>query len=137
MANFVYKKAKESLLKGEITALSSNFKVLLIDTTYYVADQTNDQYVSEINTAAVKGRSENLSNITTSNGIFDANAALVPLHDGSAFSAIALYQVGNSDSNSRLIFYIDSSESLPYLGNASTVPVTIYWSETSTKILSL
>lgn len=137
MANFIYKKAKQSFLRGEINAALNNFKVLLIDTTHYIANQSIDQYVSDIDPAAIKSRSENLSNITTTDGILNASNANISNHDGSAFSAIIMYQVGVADASSRLIFYIDSSENLPYLGNAVSVPVTISWSSSSTKILSL
>ena len=137
MANFVYKKAKESLLKGEIDVALNNFKVLLVDTVNYTANQSIDQYVSDINSSAIKSRSENLSGITTADGILDANNADVLNHDGSAFSAVVLYQVGVADASSRLISYIDSSENLPYLGNDFSLPITIYWSDTNTKILSL
>jgi len=137
VANFVYKKAKESLLKGEIDAALNNFKVLLIDTVSYTANQSIDQYVSDINSSAIKSRSENLSGITTIDGILDANDAEILNHDGSAFGAIILYQIGAADTSSRLIFYIDSSENLPYLGNDFSLPITIYWSSTNTKILSL
>jgi len=137
MANFVYKKAKESLLKGEIDVALNNFKVLLVDTVSYTANQSIDQYVSDINSSAIKSRSENLSGITSVDGILDANDASIPDHDGSTFSAIVLYQVGAADASSRLISYIDSSENLPYLGDGISRPVTIYWSDTDTKILSL
>lgn len=136
MANFIYKKAKQSFLEGEINAALNDFKILLIDTDNYVANENTDQYVSNINPSAIKWRTENLPNITTTDGILDADNMVISDYQGAAFDAIVLYQVGVTDSNSRLVFYIDSSENLPYLGYGLPAPVTIYWSNTNTRILS-
>lgn len=136
MANLVYTKAKESLLNGAINTSSSNYKVLLLDTSLYAVNISSDQYVSDIPSSAIKGRSLNLNNVTSTNGILNADDVTIS-HDGSAFQALALYQVGSSDSNSRLIIYIDNSTGLPFEGNNSSISITIFWSDTVNKILSL
>lgn len=136
MANAVYTKAKQSLLNGEINTSSSNYKLLLLDKALYTVNISTDQYVSEIPSAAIKGASNNLSNISSTNGVLDADDVTVS-HDGSAFDAIVLYQVGSSNSNSRLILYIDNSDGLPFEGSNSSLSITIFWSNTVNKILSL
>lgn len=70
MANFVYTKAKESLLKGEINTNSSNYKVALIDSGNYTPNVSTDQYFSQIPSNAIVGLSENIENITSTNRSF-------------------------------------------------------------------
>jgi len=136
VANAVYTKAKQSLLNGEINTNSSNYRVIFLDTNIYTPNMSSDQYVSDIPSNAIKAVSENLNNVTSTNGVLDADDLNVQ-HDGSAFEAMIIYQVGSSDSNSRLIVYIDDSEGLPFAGSNSSLAITIFWSNTISKILSL
>lgn len=136
MANAVYVKAKQSLLNGEINTSSSNYKVLLLDKDLYTVNLSTDQYVSDIPSNAIKGTSNNLSNVTSTNGILDADDISIS-HNGSSFNAMAMYQVGSSNANSRLIMYIDNSDGLPFEGSNSSIAITIFWSDTVNKILSL
>jgi hypothetical protein len=70
-------------------------------------------------------------------GIVDGDDVIVDSYNGGTFEAIAFYQVGSSDSDSRLIFYIDTSEGLPYIVTANNTTVTILWSNEINKILSI
>jgi len=136
VANAVYVKAKQSLLNGQINTSSSNYKVLLLDTNIYTPNMSSDQYVSDIPPSAIKAVSENLNNVTSINGVLDADNLDIQ-YDGSAFQAMVIYQVGSSNSNSRLIVYIDDSEGLPFTGSNSGLAITIFWSNTISKIFSL
>ncbi len=136
MANFVYTKAKESLLKGEINSSSAQYRVALIDSSKYSPNQLTNQFLSEISANAIVAISENIQNVTNTNGVLDANDITIS-YDGAAFDSIVLYQVGSSNSNSRLLFYIDSSTGLPFEGSNSSLSVTITWSNETTKILAL
>ena len=137
MANFIYKKAKQALLNGDIAVDTNDLKILFIDTTTYTANQNTDQFVSDIASSAIKARSAALTNKTTTNGVLDADDVQVASYPGSAFDAIVLYQLGSSDLDSRLIFYIDTSDGLPFDGSNSALGVTINWSNDSNKILSI
>lgn len=137
MANFVYKKAKEALLNGEINVLTDQLKVLLLKNPEYTPDQNTDQYVADIPSNGIVRRSEAITSVTSTNGILDADNVTLTEYDGSSFDAIALYQYQPSDSNARLIFYIDTSDGLPYAGLNTVSSVTIFWNEESTKILSI
>jgi len=53
MANFVYKKAKEALLNGQINVLSDQLKVLLLKKPDYTPNQDIDQHVSDIPANAI------------------------------------------------------------------------------------
>ena len=136
MANLVYGKAKTGLLKGLINTSASQYAVLLVDKSLYTINAVNDEFVSDIPISAIKTRTGNISGITVNNGVLDASDLTV-IHQGGYFDAIICYQVGNTDANSRLFFYIDSSTGLPYTGSNSSSSVTIIWSNTVSKILSL
>ena len=136
MANFVYKKAKESMLSGEINLSANSLKVAFVDTSLYTPNQDTDEFLSIIPTAAKKYRSEPLSNVSNDLGVLDADDLTI-VYDGSSFNAIVFYQYGTTDSNSRLIAFIDNSEGLPFAGTAEASPITIQWNNTSTKIISL
>lgn len=136
MANFVYGKAKQSLLNGQINVLSNSLKILLVDSSY-VPSANSDEYVSNINPTYIKNRSAIIQNVTNTLGVLDADDITILEHDGVAFKAIVLYQNGASDSDSRLIAYIDTSIGLPFAGVNFSLPVTIIWSNDLSKILSL
>ena len=136
MANFVYTKAKQSLLRGEINSSSSNYKVALINSDNYSPNISVDQYFSDIPANAIVGISDNIQNVSSVNGVLDGDDVSIA-HDGAAFDSMVVYQVGSSNSNSRLFFYIDSSPGLPFEGSNSSLSVTITWSDTASKILAL
>ena len=136
MANFVYAKAKQALLNGQINVSASNYKVALLNSNNYTPNTATDEYVSSIPANAIVSRSNNITNITNVNGVFDADDVSIS-HDGTSFNAMVIYQVGSSDSNSRLFFYIDTSTGVPFEGSNSSLTVTINWSDTANKILAL
>ncbi len=136
MANFVYKKAKESMLSGEINLSTNSLKVAFIDTSLYTPNQSTNEFLSDIPTLAKKYRSEPLSNVSNDLGVLDADDLTI-VYDGAPFNAIVFYQYGTTDSNSRLIAFIDNSEGLPFAGTAESSTMTLQWNNTSTKIISL
>lgn len=137
MANFIYKKAKESLLNGEFNLSSNTLKLLLVDKSLYTPNEDSDQYISSIPANAIKKRSNTIANVVNSLGVLDADNVSINDYNGQYFDAIILYQSGTSDSNSKLIFFIDTSSGLPFAGSNTNTPVTIIWSDSNTKILSI
>jgi hypothetical protein len=137
MSNFVYGKAKESFFKGEINLLNNSIKTLIIDSSQYSVSQNLHQFVSDIPVAAIKYRSTSLQNKIINLGTFDADDVLIPDYPGNAFDALIIYQAESTDSNSKLLFYIDNAVGLPFTGSISTSPVTIVWDNGSNKIISI
>ena len=45
MANFIYKKAKESMLSGELNLVSNSLKVAFLDTSLYTPNQNTDEFL--------------------------------------------------------------------------------------------
>jgi hypothetical protein len=136
MSNFIYSKTKEAILNGEINFSSDNFKVLILNTNY-TANQNSDQFLSHIPPSSIVYSSNNLQNITNTLGVIDGDDIFFNISSNVTFSSIVMYKVKTLDSNSRLIFYIDSSPGLPYPGSIDGSGVTIAWSNTFNKILSL
>jgi hypothetical protein len=137
MANFIYGKAKQALLNGQINFSASNYKLLLINSSLYTPSQNSDEFVSNVNTSAITARSDNISSITNVLGVLDADDVNIASYSGGSFQAVVLYQVGSTDSSSRLVFYIDTGIGLPYTLTNQNVPITINWSNALTKIISL
>jgi len=137
MANVVYAKAKQALLEGDLDLTGGTLKVLFIRKSLYTPNFTTNQYVSDIPSEAVVFRTANIANVTAQNGVLDAADVLEESYVGGAFDGIVLYQVGSSDSNSRLIFFIDQSEGLPFTGGSDPLLLTLQWNNQSGKILSL
>jgi len=137
MANTVYAKAKQALLEGDLDLTGQSLKVLFIKKSLYTPNFLTNQYVSDIPPEAIVFRTSDLSGVTAQNGILDATDLLEDSYLGTAFSAILLYQVGTSDSNSRLIFFIDESEGLPFTGTGESLLLTLQWNNEPGKILSL
>ena len=136
MANFIYTKAKNALLKGDLD-LENSIKVLLVNTSIYTANQSSDEFVSDIPSNAVVYTSSPLSNKSINAGTFDADDLLLDNYDGTAFQALVLYQLGSNNASSRLISYIDDSEGLPFPGTDDPLLLTLQWDNTNTKIISL
>ena len=136
MSNFIYGKAKEAMLNGQINVASNSLKVLLVNNSYTPSINTH-QYVSDINSSYIVNRSGVIQSVTNTLGVLDASDIVISEHDGSAFKAVVLYQNGTSDSNSRLISYIDTSAGLPFTGVNFSLPVTIFWNNSFSKIISL
>jgi hypothetical protein len=136
MANFIYKKAKEAFLNGDIDVNANQLKVLFLKNSEYTPNQNTDEYVSAVPANAIVARSEAITSISSENGILDADDLTITNYSGAAFDAFAMYQHHASDAQARLIFYIDTSSGLPFEGSNSVSSVTIFWSDESTKILS-
>lgn len=136
MANFIYKKAKEGMLNGQIDIDSTNLKVVFIDTSKYSANQNTNQFLSDIPSNARVHTSLALGNVSTTLGVLDADDIAVT-YDGLSFQAIVVYQTGSTDENSRLISFIDTSEGLPFAQTSESVALSIQWDNTSTKIITI
>lgn len=136
MANFIYTKAKEAILNGEFDFTDNSFRVLFT-TNSYTPNQNTNQFVSDIPSAGIAVRVPVLQNVTNVSGTVDADDITFTLPANTSIIAMVFYKVGVSDADSRLLFYVDTADGLPYAGSGEEVSVTIAWNNTSTKILSI
>ncbi len=133
MANSLYPKAKEAFLNADIDMLVDTITIALIDTGEYTYNATHE-YRSDISNNAVIA-SINLSNKTTTNGVFDADDATFTSVTGANCEALIIFQNTGTQSTSRLIAYIDSATGLPILPNGGDI--TVAFSSGSNRIFSL
>lgn len=135
MSNFVYTKAKEAILTGDVNFSTDQFKVLFLSSNY-VSDQNNDEFVSDISNYIVY-RSEPLTGVVNALGVLDANDIIINNYPGDAFTSIAIYINTGSDATSRLVAYIDDSPGIPFAGVATPITLSIAWNNGPTKIIAL
>lgn len=136
MANALYGKGKESLLKGEIDLVNAEAKVLLVASSYAV-DIDNHQFVSDVGLSNIVNRSDKLDNATVTLGVFDAENETIEDYGNSGFHYLIIYIDSGDDTTSRLLVYIDTATGLPVTSTDNTISITIQWSDLASKIFAL
>ncbi len=126
MANFVYGKAKQGILNGYFNFGSNNFKIALVKNTY-TPSQNIHEFVSDITNEKIAFRTENIPNLTNTLGVVSSQDFVFTLPANTAFNAAVIYQVGSSDSNSRLLSYTDTATGFPFTGSQNSVIVSFDW----------
>lgn len=76
MANFVYAKCKDSILKGLIDFNSDSIKILIVNNTY-TPNQNADEFISDIPVNSRLSSSSALSNKVIANGVLDASDLVI------------------------------------------------------------
>lgn len=112
MANALYPKGKKKILDADIDLLTDTIKAMIVDgadETYNAADE----FVSDIASAGIVGRSNALTGKTTTGGLFDADNGVVPSASGDPIEVVVLYKDTGSDATSPLIAWMDVSSYSP------------------------
>lgn len=136
MSNFIYGKAKQALLNGQINVLTNQLKLLILKNNY-IPNINNHEYVSDINSSSITARSSALQNVSNTLGVLDADDIEILNYSGEAFNSVVIYIDSQNDASSRLLCYIDTSSGLPFFGVNATSTITIAWNNDSNKIISL
>jgi hypothetical protein len=134
MANALYVTAKNRFLTGALNWTAATIKVVLIDRTYYTADVTADEFLSDIPAPARTATSAALTTKTATAGVASADNVLITSVTGQV-DALVIYQDTGSEASSPLIAYIDTSSGLPILMNNGDF--NIQWNTNTAKIFSL
>ena len=137
MANFLYSKAKEDFLGGNLNMSSNTITLALVDTNIYLVSDSHEDRADIPNTAIVL--EANLTNKTINSGIFSADDVLFTgVTAANTAEAIVLYHTDTQggQSSSRLIMYIDEANGLPTATGVG-INVNIQFSNELTKIFSL
>lgn len=108
--DFIYDRARQAFLEGNIAWLSANIKAVLVDTGAYTPNQATHEFLSDIPVGARIATSGNLTGKTSTNGVADADD--VVLSDvspaGVSVEATVLYVDTGAAGTSRLICFLDS-----------------------------
>lgn len=122
MANAVYPKFKEALLKGDVDLDTATLAVALIDLADYTYNAAHDFY-DDVSAAAVA--TVNLASVTTTNGLIDAADAVFTSVTGDVSEALILYINTGSAATSRLVAFFDTGVTgLPVTPNGANINIT-------------
>lgn len=135
MANELYSTAKQKFLQGTIDMEDDDIKVILIDTSDYTVDIDVDEFLDDIDGDAIVATSGNLSNVSVTLGVVDADDTTFTEVSGDPVDALVMYKDTGSSATSPLILYVDDAAGLPITPTGDDI--TIQWSSSSTKIFSL
>ena len=135
MANAVYDKARKAFLDKDIDMLDDNIKVVLVDTADYTVDLAAHDFLDDVPSDARVATSDNLSNKSTTGGVFNADDVTFASVTGDQAEALIIYRDSGSASTSQLIAYIDTSTGLPVTPNGGNIGVV--WDNGSNKIFKL
>lgn len=124
MANALYPKFKELLLKGDIDLENDTIKIAIVDLADYTYSSAHD-FLNDIGSAIV-GTPVTLTSKTVTNGTFDfADPTLVAV-SGDPCEAVILYKDTGNTATSPLIAYIDSGAiGLPVTPNGGNIGLQV------------
>lgn len=135
MANFLYNKAKQKFLGGDLDLETADIKVVLVDTDLYTANQATDEFITAIAAGARVATSGNLTTKSITDGVFDADDVTLTSVTGAESEAIVIYHDTGVEGTSSLIAYIDTGTGLPITPNGGDI--VLQFSGSTTKIFSL
>lgn len=124
-----YDKGLEKFLRGEIAYHSDNIKSVLLDVADYTVDLANDEFLSDIPSAAQVAISPNMIGKSTTAGVADATSPYAfPTVTGDPCEALAYFKDTGDPATSPLISYHDSAVSgLPVTPNGGDINIIFDW----------
>lgn len=135
MANFYYTNFISELWQGNFDFLSLDIKVAFVTSTLYTPDAVNDQFLSNIPSAAIIRTSDNLDGKSVVGRAIDASDITLNAVIGPEVDLVVLYHDTGNTATSLLICGIDTGVGLPF--TASGNPVRIVWSNSSARVARL
>lgn len=123
MANLLYPKFKEGLLRADIDLENDSIKAVLVDTNDYTYGAAHE-FLSSVPGGAVVGTPVALSGKTFTNGTFDASDVTLTSVIGDPSEAVLLYQDTGSAATSRLIGLYDTATGLPVTPGGGNILIT-------------
>jgi hypothetical protein len=125
MADVLYPKFKEALLKADVDLENDDIRVALMKSTY-TYDAAHD-FMDDV-TAHENGRSAALTGKTFTNGLFDADNTAIVAAAADPVNAIIVFIHTGDNATARILAYIDRpaftpavSQNVPVQWNASGV----------------
>lgn len=133
MANALYNQAKQRLLRAQLDLGSAPLKAALVSTNYtYSAAHS---FFSDIGSNIV-GTPQPLNNVTTTNGVFDADDVTFPtIAGGSTVGSVVIYNDTGVPGTSVLVAYIDQVVGFPATTNGGDI--IVQWDNGAYRIFSL
>lgn len=139
MANGLYTKARTAFAEGALhwkSAGGDTFKAILIDTADYTADLANDEYLSDIPSAA-RVSTVTLATLTPTDGVLDASDSTFLAVSGDPCEAIVIYQHTGTESTSILVVYIDTAVAGLPVTPVGGLDIAVTWPSGADKIAKI
>ena len=134
MANGMYVKGIEALMKAEIDLIDDTIKVVLVDTADYTVDLATHDFFNDV-AAGARVATATLGTKSVTGGAFDAADVTFSAVTGDPSEALVIYQDTGTESTSALIMYIDTATGLGVTPNGGDITVT--WDSGANKIFKI
>lgn len=125
MANALYDNAREGFLDGSIDWINTDQHVVLVDLNDYSHSITSDSTLADIPSGARVATAGPLTGKSATDGEANAGDITFASASGDESEAVVIYQDGASDSDRRLVAFIDNATNLPVTPNGGDI--TVVW----------
>lgn len=124
-----YDKGLEKFATGAINLLDDDIKPVLLDVADYTVDLANDEFLSDIPTAAQVAIGPSMTGKTATAGVFDATSPYAfSAVTGDPCEAVAYFKNTGNPATSPLLSYHDSAVSgLPVTPNGGDINILFDW----------
>lgn len=134
MANGLYVKGIEALMKGEIDLVDDTIKVVLVDAADYTVNLSTHDFLDDVPSGA-RVATATLASKSVTGGAFDADDVTFSAVTGDPSEALVIYMDTTVASTSPLIAYIDTATGLGVTPNGGDITVT--WDSGTNKIFKI
>ena len=124
MANQLYPKFKEAMLRANINLETSAVKLMLVDAADYTYDPAHE-FQSSVPIAAREEISAAMTGKTILNGLFDADDVVWPTASGDPCELVIAFIDTGTPATSRLIAIWDTATGLPVTPNGANINVQV------------
>lgn len=125
MANAVYPKGKEALLRGEVDLEDDDIKIVLVTSSYTYDD--DHETLDDVPGGSRVAMSAALTSTTVTGGAFDADDVTFVALTGSTVAAYVVFKDTGTESTSTLLAFIDTrgdTTPISYTPNGSDLLLT-------------
>lgn len=134
MANGMYVKGIEALMKAEIDLIDDTIKCTLVDAADYTVNLSTHDFIDDVPSGA-RVATATLGTKSVTGGAFDAADVTFPTVTGDPSEALVIWKDSGSEATSPLIMYIDTATGLGVTPNGGDI--TVAWDNGTNKIFKL
>lgn len=134
MANGMYVKGLEALMKAEIDLIDDTIKCTLVDAADYTVNLSTHDFIDDV-PAGARVATATLGSKSVTGGAFDAADVEYPTVTGDPSEALVIWKDTGSEPTSPLIMYIDTATGLGVTPNGGNI--TVAWDNGTNKIFKL
>ena len=133
MANQLYPKGKEHMLRGEVAHLTANIRVFLVDAATYTFSSAHET-LSQV-PAGSRIANGLLAGKSATNGVFDATNLTFVAVAGATAEYLIIVMDSGTEATSWLLAFIDTAIGLPVTPTGGDI--VVQWDDGAAKIYAL